>query len=180
MTRIDHWLVEDIIRALRADPRGCIVLGEAVRPQTGPARIRADGKHVYLHRYLYEVMEGVELGPKACLLSGGCNTRDCINPYHRIVTAQRGTRIRTHCPNGHRYTDENIVRIGRYRCGICYTDRRTRERGAPDSRGYCRKGHRFTLMNTYVVQRRDGTEERRCRECAKRRQTEYRNRKKES
>lgn len=67
-----------------------------------------------------------------------CDTPACVNPFHVVPTTPRENTLRssnpaainarkTHCKNGHEFTDANTLRInsGR-RCRIC---KRLRERG---------------------------------------------------
>ncbi len=176
MARLDHWLVEDMVRTLEKDPDKCIVLNPSMMPKTGMPRVTRDGRKVALHRYLYS---RVMSGPlRECLLAA-CPTPGCMNPFHYERSMRRGRRIITHCPNGHEYTPENIERHGRYKCKACRADRLRRKRKGEHGRGYCRKGHRLTKTNTYYTTRANRVVERRCRTCQIDNQRRYRERKKQ-
>src|SRR6267142_1659983 len=98
----------------------------------------ADGRTVRAHRWLYERFHGPI--PKGLEPDHLCRVRSCVNPDHlelvtRKTNLNRGdtganNRLKTHCPQGHPYTEENIIKIptGR-RCKICHYTR-NRERYA--------------------------------------------------
>jgi len=66
------------------------------------------------HRYSYEYF--IRKIPKTMQLDHLCAVRNCVNPYHlEVVTnqqnIQRGFTARggkKHCPNGHRYSGDNL------------------------------------------------------------------------
>lgn len=85
---IDHWLVEEIVRTLIEKPGACIVLSPNAEHAKSP-RIRRDGKRVHLVRHLQERLTGECLDPAIALVPGGCKTRRCLNPAHRIPSRRR-------------------------------------------------------------------------------------------
>lgn len=174
--KIDHWIVEDMVRTLEGDPDKCIVLNPNMMPKTGMPRVNRDGHTVYLHRYLYTRHTGEPL--LECLLAA-CPTIRCLNPFHYEKSKRRGRRVITHCPNGHEYTPDNIDRHGRYKCKTCRSLRLARKRKGKYGRGYCRKGHRLTKSNVYRITRRNGVVSRQCRTCQINNQRLYRERKKQ-
>lgn len=109
----------------------------------GYGLVYIDGKTRLAHRVAYEtfigqIPEGFEPDHK-------CRVRSCINCLHlelvtHLVNCRRGTagkklKERTHCNNGHEFTDDNTIsRQGSHgrRCRICHymniTKRRAREK----------------------------------------------------
>ena len=172
--RLDAWIVEDMVRALESDPDICLVLNPSMRPQTGMPRVAHQGKRIFLHRYLLIRATGEDT--KECLLAA-CPTPNCLNPFHFERSMRRGRRVRTHCPNGHEYTPENIERHGDYKCKQCQADARARRRKGEHGRGYCREGHRLTKTNSYFIRSASGRVTRRCRTCHLANQRRYRERK---
>lgn len=94
-----------------------------------------DGKMVMAHRYCWELVNGPiqnDLEIDHC-----CRNRACVNVAHlRIVTQEVNKTensispwalngLKTHCPAGHEYTEENIYRYkGRRHCRTCRRLRR--------------------------------------------------------
>ncbi|KKN74894.1 hypothetical protein LCGC14_0386430 [marine sediment metagenome] len=83
----------------------------------GRSPIRCDGKYIYAlaHRVAYEELVGPI--PEGLQLDHLCRVRNCVNPAHlEAVTSGENTRrgdtgknnaIKTHCPKGHPYDEEN-------------------------------------------------------------------------
>lgn len=176
-TRLTPILVEHIVSVLTVNPDRCVVMapGMAEKP-----RITRDGVRWSLHRYLYMRIEGTALSRDLCLVPGGCQTRGCLNPHHRVVTTYRGSGPRAVCPNGHEYTPGNIIHRGKYKCLTCHEAQLARRRKTEFRRGWCRNGHRLTKSNTYRWTDASGATHRRCRRCQLDRQRAYRNRTKEN
>lgn len=89
------------------------------------------------HRFAYELLVGPI--PDGMELDHLCRVRPCVNPDHvEVVTpaenkrrgfgVNRTARERTHCPQGHPYSDDNIVRTvkGWRRCRRCRTEQSER------------------------------------------------------
>lgn len=106
----------------------------------GQFRIRNPRRHVYAHRWAYEqifgpIPEGFEIDhichwASGCSLGDACLHRRCINPAHmESVThgenlLRSEPHLRTHCPQGHAFTDQNTYRWrGQRRCRQCGRER---------------------------------------------------------
>lgn len=81
-------------------------------------------KHYYAHQFAYIYLRGpIEKGLE---LDHLCRVRNCANPYHvepvtHKVNMSRGAHaLKTHCPKGHEYTDENTYLYDNRRtCKTC-------------------------------------------------------------
>jgi hypothetical protein len=86
----------------------------------------------HLHRLVFEKWYGRKIG-KGMTIDHLCRNRACINPNHlEEVTLKenlaRGNGIgarntaKTHCPQGHEYNEENLIKGNHYgrRCRPCY------------------------------------------------------------
>lgn len=108
----------------------------------GYGAFRRGRTNYYLHRYSWELANGVPV-PDGLLVLHSCDNRRCWNSHHLRVgthkdnTADMCSRARnrngresvTHCPQGHEYDDVNTMRRGRKRdCYQCARDRATRYR----------------------------------------------------
>lgn len=153
------------------------------------------GKRYRAHRWYFIQMVGMEDQQldldHTCHNGGECNEgaecphRLCVNPAHiEAVThaenIERGESPmaqharKTHCPQGHEYTEENtrIDKKGGRACRECHrTTVRNNHRlkagipldlpvGAPSVKSHCKWGHELTPENRYSNGR--------CRACAKR------------
>lgn len=84
---------------------------------------RVNGRNVRAHRFAYEQLVGVI--PDGTELDHLCDTPACVNPEHlkavthqenvaRALPGRRSWRAeRTHCRNGHEFTETNIVTVRR-------------------------------------------------------------------
>lgn len=86
---LDAWIVEEMVSTLAEKPDACMILAPSLVPEHGPIRVRRGGVRWSLHRYLLYRVTGVEPDPSVALLSGGCTTIGCQNPFHRIESRRR-------------------------------------------------------------------------------------------
>ena len=98
----------------------------------GYGRVYKDGRCLSAHRVAYEIAEGPV--PPGLDLDHLCRVRDCVNPAHlepvsRKENLLRGETIpasnsqKTHCPEGHRLSLDNLVKSAyprRRQCRICW------------------------------------------------------------
>lgn len=97
---------------------------------SGYGRFWFDGRTVLAHRWSYEH----HVGPiqKGRQLDHLCRVRECVRPDHlepvsarenlmRGETRAAANAVKTHCPQGHPYDEENTYRDkrGRRSCNIC-------------------------------------------------------------
>lgn len=152
------------------------------------------GRIVYAHRWAWEHLVGPI--PDGSIIDHLCRNRACVNPDHLEPVTSRVNSLRgyshaalnarkTHCPQGHPYSEENTYRMANGNricrtCSLSYSRRYRRERGAvPWSEKpvptHCANGHEWTEENTY----RNGRRYRACRECTLESQRRYKQRKKD-
>lgn len=102
----------------------------------GYGRIKINGVNLLAHRISYEYWKGTI--PNNLEIDHLCRNRYCVNPLHlEVVTRQENTirgispernLLKTHCPYGHPYNDENTrKRRGGRECKECGRQR-VRER----------------------------------------------------
>jgi hypothetical protein len=119
---------------ITTDHSGCWLWAGALR--SGYARADLNGRKVSVHRAMWEEANGPI--PQGLELDHLCRVRACVNPGHlepvtRLENVRRGDagkmqRDRTHCPQGHPLSGDNLyvyVRTGKRECREC---NRTRSR----------------------------------------------------
>lgn len=102
--------------------------------QYGYAQFRAGSESYRAHRLSYLWAKGII--PKGLVLDHLCRNRNCVNPEHlEAVTIKvnilRGVGFaaknskKTHCPEGHEYTPDNVYldKTKRRHCKICHAER---------------------------------------------------------
>jgi hypothetical protein len=132
-----------------------------------------DGRNVRpAHRVSYELYKGPI--PNGLVLDHLCGHPPCVNPDHLEAVTERVNILRasgtgainakkTHCPQGHEYTEENTYRLpdGRRRCHTCMLDYWQRSerralrmaesaarRAAWQPVTHCKHGHPYDEENT--------------------------------
>lgn len=145
----------------------------------------------FAHRFAYELLVGPI--PEALVIDHLCRVPACVNPAHLEPVTERENILRgispaaknaqkTHCVRGHILPRDRNPR-GARQCQECRNIKQ-RERRAllpPSERGvgawnrektHCKNGHEYTPENTWVCK----SNSRHCRECGRRRSTEYKRR----
>lgn len=109
-----------------AGPDACWLWTSHTR--NGYGQFKLDRRQTPAHRWAYEAMIGPI--PKGLQLDHLCRVRNCVNPKHlEPVTHQENIRrgmagahwaAKTHCPQGHPYSGENLyVTPGEKRRRMC-------------------------------------------------------------
>jgi hypothetical protein len=100
----------------------------------GYGTLRISGKMAPAHKFIYE--KTISRVAEGMVLDHRCRVRSCVNPQHlEPVTNQenvlRGALLKTHCPQGHPYSGENlyIYRGTQRRCKTCMRERNKRSVG---------------------------------------------------
>ena len=96
-------------------------------------------KKIYAHRYAYESLVGPI--PEGRELDHLCRVKHCVNPAHlepvTFVENQRRAvpfrKPKTHCPKGHAYVGDNMMRVGSRRALRCRTCTREYDRCRKES-----------------------------------------------
>jgi len=136
------------------------------------------GRTRLLHRFFWEETFGPI--PDGQFVLHRCDVRHCVRPDHLFlgthtvnmqdcVAKRRHAELKkTHCPQGHEYTEENTywypkTARGQHRgCRECIKSRRIAKRKG--KRTHCKRGHAYTPDNVITWQW-EGKTWRRCRIC---------------
>ena len=107
---------------------GCWLWEASDNGEAGYGVMYYEGRLQAAHRVSYQIFKGDI--PEGFQIDHLCKVRLCVNPDHleAVTPAENNRRSPkpkpTHCPHGHEYTEDNILRysIGHLRCRKC--DRR--------------------------------------------------------
>ncbi len=127
-------LADRISARLEPDLFGGCCLWTGATNTKGYGRIKHGARYWMTHRVAYEADKGAI--PPDLVIDHRCRVPACCNPDHlEAVTILENTRrgnsgrkdaIKTHCPQGHEYTDANTYRYGGKagrRCRTCVRER---------------------------------------------------------
>lgn len=190
MTAIIPADLPDKIRArITVNDSGCWVYPTKAKDGYARVSVRSDSTKsgyttVRPSRVMYEaevgpIPEGLELDH---VKARGCTSNACCNPAHLepVTGVENKLRadnpimlnaLKTHCPAGHEYTEENTYRTatGGRLCATCQKDWQKAYRRSKKTVGktnaektHCPKSHEYTPENTYVNPK---TGHRICRAC---------------
>jgi hypothetical protein len=110
-------------RMISIDDAGCWLWTGAGSGRYG--QLMRNSVNLYAHRYTYELLVGPI--PPGLQIDHLCRVTSCVNPAHlEAVTPLENTRrsrgnvSKTHCPQGHPYSGDNLGRWrGRRYCRTC-------------------------------------------------------------
>ena len=95
--------IENIVARLIKHDNGCWTYPDN---RNSAPLVRLNGKNYLVSRLVYEHF--VEFISNNLVLINKCGTLYCVNPAHRKVEVKAHSQlIKTHCPTGHPYNEEN-------------------------------------------------------------------------
>lgn len=140
-------------RVDKSGPNGCWLWTgpKSAGRAPGYGRVYIGGKGYQAHRLAYEELVGPI--PAGLVIDHLCRNPACVNPAHlepvtNAENIRRGLAIRTHCPQGHEYTPENVRHRanGHRSCKRCHRDeeavRKRRKPGFLEPPSICEDGMR--------------------------------------
>jgi len=125
-----NWSFERrFMRRISKEANGCWVWN-GCKMRNGYGQLGVGGKHYAAHRFAYENLVGPI--PEGLDLDHLCRNRACANPSHlqpvtrsenlkRGVGFGRWNTLKTHCPHGHEYSQDNthVSKTNRRLCRAC-------------------------------------------------------------
>jgi len=141
-----------ILKRVSVQSPGCWVWEGAKNPG-GYGMVKVDGRGQLVHRLVWTGLVGAI--PEGLVIDHLCRVVACVNPDHlepvtHTENVRRGAAPhiagvrnanKTHCPQGHEYSEENtFTDAGSRRCRTCVRARlREYEKTRPDRREYMRQ-----------------------------------------
>lgn len=118
-------------RRVTQDANGCLIF-DGTPTNSGYGLFYDGTKERLVHRWAYEHHYGPI--PAGLVINHLCRQKMCVNPEHlEAVTQRENTRysdsqlgIRsaaTHCPQGHAYTPDNLVKNTHRKCKTCHREK---------------------------------------------------------
>ncbi len=130
-------VIERINAQVSIDEHGCWIYAAGRATSSGYHQVWVGQRQRYAHRVTYEALVGAI--PEGMVIDHLCRNRACVNPSHMEPVTQQENTLRgngpaainsrkTHCPQGHALTAENIYGAPmRRQCKTCtrarYTER---------------------------------------------------------
>jgi hypothetical protein len=145
----------------KADTSGECWEWTAGKFNTGYGQFSVDGAPQLAHRFSYEMHYG-KISDGLHVLHT-CDNPPCVNPEHlwlgtqadnnedRDKKGRNGHSNKTHCPQGHPYSEDNLVLGTKGRRRACLVCNRTRALG----RYYEHKDERLAYQNAYYQENRE-------------------------
>lgn len=115
----------------------------------GYANFRFDGGTGFAHRFSWVMHRGPI--PDGMEIDHKCRVRHCVNPEHLQLVKEgfnsdqgaEHNRIKTHCPSGHEYSEENTsTSCGYRRCLTCMREKQATKQRTEKWRKYDRNYRR--------------------------------------
>lgn len=136
-------LLTRLLKKTARAENGCLLWTGSMHSKNGVGVVRMDGRLHQAHRLIYEILKGPI--PEGLVIDHICHNRDlscdggpkcphrrCMDVEHmepttNVINIKRGraginSRKKTHCPQGHPYSEENTYRYAkgnRRFCRIC-------------------------------------------------------------